>query len=112
MQRWFGGSATLPRVSSGSLAVLQQFVSLWARSVIFYWVYHDTCFPAVFTVVNWSGRLKLVVCTCGGSLSMVRRVWVTPYFSGHSWWGLVVGGGFVLFGEPQGTARVMHAPPQ
>jgi hypothetical protein len=25
---------------------------------------------------------------------------------------LVVGGGFVLFGEPQGTARVMHAPPQ
>jgi hypothetical protein len=76
----------------------------------------------VFTVVNWSGRLKPVVvllvlagawsARVGGSLSMVRRVWVTPYFSGHRWWWLVVGGGFVLFGEPLGTAHVMHAPPQ
>jgi hypothetical protein len=61
MQHWFGGSATLLRVSSGSLAMLQQIVSLWARSVIFYWVYHDTCFSVVFIVANWSDRLKLVV---------------------------------------------------
>lgn len=48
-------------VSGGSLAVLQQFVSLWARSVIFYWVHHDTRFQVVFTVINQSDRLKPVV---------------------------------------------------
>jgi len=41
-----------------------------------------------------------------GSFSMVRHVWITPLFSGHSEWWLAAGGGFVLVGEPRGLAVI------